>query len=123
MEHIKHAAGSTILELLQPEVVIQEQGRAELRFSVRPEFTIPGGALQGGIVAGMLDMTMAFASERIISTASLHVEMFLPAKGPVVTVVGSIPREGRRIIFAEAEIRNEAGEVVARGRQTAVPVE
>jgi len=123
MEHIKHTVGSSIVELLQPEVVIRGQGRAEIRFAVRPEFTIPGGMLQGGIVAGMLDMAMAFASERIISTASLHVEMFKPAMGPVVTVVANIPQEGRRIIFAEAEMRNEAGEVVARGRQTAVPLE
>ena len=41
----------------------------------------------------------------------------------VVTVVANIPREGRRIIFAEAEMRNEAGDVVARGTQTAIPVE
>ncbi len=120
---MKRAVESSIMDLLQPEVVTQEPGRAELRFSVRPEFTIPSGALQGGIIAGMLDMAMAFASERVLSTASLNVEMFRPVRGPVVTVVANIPREGRRIIFAEAEMRNETGEVVARGTQTAIPVD
>ena len=33
-----------------------------------------------------------------------------------------VTRRGRRIVFIEAEMTNDDGKVVARGRQTAVPL-
>ena len=111
----------SIFDLLQPEIVEQGEGRAQLRFRVRPEFTIPGEMVQGGIVAAMLDMTMVYASGVPLATASLHLELFRPAKGPELTVVGRVPRRGRRIVFAEAEMTDASGQLIARGRQTAVP--
>ena len=56
-------------------------GRAEIRFTVRPEWTIPGGIVQGGVVAAMLDMAMAFSGPTI-STASLHLDILRPVVGP-----------------------------------------
>ena len=46
-----------------------------------------------------------------------------PVKGPKLRVKARITRKGRRIIFAEAEMFNGDEEVVARGTQTAVPIE
>ncbi len=100
-----------------------KDGRAELHYVVQPEFTIPGNVVQGGIVAAMLDQTMAFAAKGALSTASLNVDIMRPVTGPKLRVSGVITRKGRRIIFAEAEMRNEDDEVVARGTQTAVPLE
>ena len=37
-------------------------------------------------------------------------------------VSGRITRKGRRIVFAEAEMRNAEGQILARGTQTAVPL-
>ena len=113
----------SIFEFFKPEILEQGGGRAQLRFAVRPELTIPTGQVQGGIVGSMLDMTMALAGDGAISTASLHVDLFRPALGPHLTVAATVAQRGRRIVFAEAEMRNADGEVVARGRQTAVPID
>jgi len=113
---------SSIMDLMQPEVVTAADGCSELRFKVRPEFTIPGGVLQGGMIAVMLDMAMAMALHGFISTASFHYEILRPVEAEVVTVTGRITRKGRRIVFAEAEMRDDEGRVLARGTQTAVPL-
>lgn len=113
----------SIMDLLKPEVVNLTDGAAELHYKVRAEFTIPGDVVQGGIVAAMLDQTMAFAAKGALSTASLNIDIMLPVKGPKLCVKGRVTRKGRRIVFAEAEMTNAADEVVARGTQTAVPIE
>lgn len=98
-------------------------GTAELHYEVRAEFTIPGNVVQGGIVAAMLDQTMAFSAKGALSTASLNIDILRPVKGPKLRVKGRVTRKGRRIVFAEAEMTNSDDEIVARGTQTAVPVE
>ena len=70
----------------------------------------------------MLDMTMAFSDNGNISTASLHVDILRPVTGEILKVVGQVTRRGRRIVFIEAEMTNDEGKLVARGRQTAVPL-
>ena len=112
----------SIVDLLKPEVISQEEGRIEIHFRVRPELTIGEGVVQGGIVASMLDMTMAFSDNGNISTASLHVDILRPVTGKTLKVVGHVTRRGRRIVFIEAEMTNDQGKLVARGRQTAVPL-
>ena len=112
----------SIFDLMQPEIEPAAEGYSELRFKVRPEFTIPGGVLQGGMIAVMLDMAMAAAGHGYISTASLHCEILRPVESRVVIVTGRITRKGRRIVFAEAEMRDAEGQILARGTQTAVPL-
>jgi uncharacterized protein (TIGR00369 family) len=113
---------TTIFDLLSPEIVNNRKGGAELRFTVRPEFTIPGGNVQGGIVSAMLDMAMAMAADGAISTASLQLEIHRPVHGPVLEVTGEVTRKGRRLVFCEGEMRDSNGALLARARQTAVPL-
>jgi acyl-coenzyme A thioesterase PaaI-like protein len=96
---------TTIFDLLSPEIMSNSEGSAELRFTVRSEFTIPGGNVQGGIVSAMLDMAMAMAAGGAISTASLQLEIHRPVKGPVLEVTGEVTRKGQRLVFCEAEMR------------------
>jgi acyl-coenzyme A thioesterase PaaI-like protein len=96
------------MDLMKPEIINNAEGKCELRFQVRPEFTIYSGIVQGGIVA--------------VSTASLQYEILRPVRDTPLTATGTIVRSGRRIIFAEAEIRNDDGVLLAKGTQTAVPV-
>jgi uncharacterized protein (TIGR00369 family) len=112
-----------ILELLEPDVVRKADGSAQIEFTVKPEFTIAPGVVQGGIVAAMLDMAMAMAAKSGISTASMHFEILRPVTGPQLRVDGTVSKRGRRIVFAEAEMREADGTLVARGRQTAVPLD
>jgi len=116
------ATSSGIFELLEPDIVNQAEGSVQIAFTVKPEFMIPPGIVQGGIVAAMLDMTMAMAAGGGISTASMHFEILRPVSGPRLRVHGSIAKHGRRIVFAEAEMYDGDDALVARGRQTAVPI-
>lgn len=116
-----HAA-TDIMGLLDPVITPAEDGHASLRFAVKPAFTIPGDVVQGGIVSAMLDMAMAMAGGGRISTISLQVDILRPAKGPSLHVKGWIRQKGRRVVFAEAEMRDAEGRMVATGRQTAVPL-
>ena len=111
---------SSIMDLMKPDIRPSEDGRSEVRFTARPEFTIPSGVVQGGIVAVMLDMAMVIACEGGMSTASLQLDIIRPVRDTELTVKGRIVRKGRRIVFAEAEMTNNEGVVLARGRQTAV---
>ena len=113
---------ASIMDLMKPEIINNAKDKCELRFQVRPEFTIYSGIVQGGIVAVMLDMAMAMAGNGELSTASLQYEILRPVRDTPLTATGTIVRLGRRIIFAEAEIRNDDGVLLAKGTQTAVPV-
>ncbi len=112
----------SIFDLMNPEFLTSEPDCSEIRFAMRPDFMIPAGVVQGGIVATMLDMAMATAVNGGLSTASFHFEIMRPVREREVTVKGRIVRKGRRIIFAEAEMTNDEGALLARGTQTAVPV-
>lgn len=113
----------SIRDLLQPVLRPSDEGTAHLRFGIRPELTIDGERLQGGIVAAMLDMAMAIAAEGLISTASMHFEVLRPVTRSPLTVRAEVVRKGRRIVFVEAEMRDAEDALVASGRQTAIPLE
>jgi uncharacterized protein (TIGR00369 family) len=117
-----------IMDTLQAELIEQTEAadgqaaRAVLRFPVLPEYTNPMGQLQGGMYAVMMDSAMAVAAGGI-GTATLQVSILRPATAGFLIVSGEIVRRGRRIIYAEGEVRDEAGLLIARGNQTGVPRE
>lgn len=78
--------------------------------------------VQGGIVAVMLDMAMVMACGGAIATASLNYDILRPVRDKELIVKGRLIRMGRRVVFAEAEMTNEDGVLLARGTQTAVPI-
>ena len=122
MKHRGSELEASIMDLMKPDIVQVEDGKSEIHFLKRPEFTIGGGVVQGGIVAVMLDMAMALAGDGKLSTASLQCDILRPVADDELTVKGNIVRAGRRIVFAEAEMTNRDGVVLARGTQTAVPL-
>ena len=113
---------SSIMDLMKPDIRHRGDGHSEIRFTTRPEFTIPSGVVQGGIVAVMLDMAMIVSCDGDMSTASLQYDIIRPVRDKELIVKGRIIRKGRRIVFAEAEMTNHEGVVLARGTQTAVPI-
>ena len=113
----------SIMDLLKPMMRPAGEGEAILCFEIRPELTIGGGRVQGGIVAAMLDMTMAYALNGAIATASMHFEVLGPVQHAPLVVHAKTVRKGKRIVFLEAEMTDSLDRLVATGRQTAVPLE
>ena len=109
-----------IWETLQAELVERSENRAVLRYPFLPQYTNPMGQLQGGMYGVMMDSAMAVAANGI-STATLQISIFRPTSSGFLMVTGEIVRRGRRIIYAEAEIRDEEGRLVAKGNQHGIP--
>jgi uncharacterized protein (TIGR00369 family) len=93
-----------------------ERGAAVLAFVPPPRFLQGAQMLQGGIIAALLDFAMAFAAhalhsgaERPFSTATLNLSLLRPATPGRYLAHGHIVRSGRRLMFANAELRGDAG--------------
>lgn len=79
------------------------------------------GSLHGGIVAMLLDAASGFAVSRAVrgpqlpsvATISLNTNYVAPALGGTVTATGHVTGGGRTVAFAKAELRDEAGTLLA----------
>ena len=90
------------------------------RFVLGERYQGGGGFAHGGIIATLLDEAMGkvcrFREVRAV-TAELRVEYLKPVnvQGEIVVEGRETERKGRNL-FMTGEIRNETGEVLARGR-------
>jgi uncharacterized protein (TIGR00369 family) len=84
-----------------------------------------GGIVQGGIVTGWLDASMAsaclFSGDHRVAIASLEIKVaFLrPAHPGLYRSYGTVIRRGRNVGFMEAELRDASDVLVARASSTA----
>ena len=114
------------MEMLEVDI---EAGRVKVKYQPGPEFTNPMGSVQGGIVVAMLDDAAAFAAivkagERIgIPTIELKTSFFAPAKAGVPLYADArCLKLGKRIAFMEADLTDEAGNLLARLTTSAIPI-
>jgi len=107
-----------------------EAGTTRYRMVARPDLCNPMGNLQGGIITTALDDAAATAAivrsgRRIgVPTLELKVSFFGPAPmNSEVFAEGRVVKFGRTIIFAEADLTNASGKLLARLSTTAMLVE
>ena len=104
-------------------------GRVRMSFNPTAQMCNPMGSVQGGFVVAMLDDAAAFAAivksgKRIaIPTIELKTSFFGPAKaGTTLYAEAWCLKLGSRIAFMEAELRDEAGVMLAKLSTSAVPI-
>lgn len=103
-----------------------ERGFCRNAFAIKPEFCNPLGGLQGGIIAAMLDDTMAVGSlfkiggAYVVPTLEIKISYLKPASGTEVIAEGWLVHAGRKIAFLEGRLFDEAGDVCARASATAL---
>jgi len=90
------------------------------RFVLGKRYQGGGGFAHGGIIATLLDEAMGkvcrFREARAV-TAELNVEYLKPVSvDKEIVVEGRETEQQGRNLFIAGEIRNEAGEILARGR-------
>ena len=90
------------------------------RFQLGDEYQGSRGFLHGGIIAVLLDEAMGKASrfhgEHVV-TADLRVEYLQPIRvDQEIVVEGFVARRDGRQLYHEGEIRDVAGDVLARGQ-------
>lgn len=104
-----------------------EREEITLRFHAPDSFVTPRGSVQGGLVAGFLDEAMGWAHVHATGHAeaplNLEISMTLIRPVPAGPLVGKgrVLRRGRRVIFLEGELFDDAGALLARATSTAIP--
>jgi uncharacterized protein (TIGR00369 family) len=103
------------------------QQRIVGRFRLGAEYEGASGYLHGGIVAVLLDEAMGKACRFHhvhAVTADLRVEFLRPIRvDQEIVVAGFVGRREGRQLYHEGEIRNAAGELLARGQGRFVVVD
>lgn len=99
-------------------------GTIEIGFTADERFTNPGGTVQGGFLAAMLDDTQgpalfAMTDGKIYAPTIDFSVSFLKAALPGAFIgKGRVINLGRTIVFTEAELFDESGDMVARATFT-----
>ncbi len=98
-----------------------EEGRALLRIDIQPSQLNADGILHGGVLPALADGAMGNALRTLndaaqVLTAEMHLHYLRPVTGGALLAEGRVVKSGRRLSFAEVDIRDEAtGSTVARG--------
>ena len=96
-------------------------------FQLGEEYQGGAGFIHGGIIALLLDEVMSkatrFNADHAV-TADFHVEYRRPIRvGQEIVVEGFVARREGRQLYHEGEIRNDVGELLARGEGRFVIIE
>jgi uncharacterized protein (TIGR00369 family) len=114
------------------EIVEQDDPRDHIAFNwkVPAEYCNSAGNVQGGVLGAFLDALLGSATAAYLpqsyypALAEMKVSIFRPAPaGARLYGKGWIVKAGKRVLFAEAEVRDDAGELIAKASGTEIPVE
>jgi uncharacterized protein (TIGR00369 family) len=107
------------------ERVPDHDGRALLALEIKPAFRNSWKAAHGGVIMTMLDSAMSLAATLHlhgapggILTIEMNAKFIGPGMGGRLTAEGKVIGGGRSTLFCEAEVRDEAGKLVAKGMGT-----
>lgn len=96
-----------------------DKGLARLSLEIKPEFTTSWGTVHGGAILSLLDITLSMSARtlydppRSIMTIDLSAQFIGTARG-VIRAEGRVAKAGKSTIFCEGEVRDDAGELVAK---------
>ena len=111
------------LDLLGARAEGREKGRAVVTLEMREELRNSWQFAHGGVIVTLLDVCMGSAAVTVdpeakgIVTAALSVSFFRSANG-ALRAEGRVLRSGRSIVHCEGEVRDAAGELVAKALGT-----
>ncbi|MGR3822629.1 MAG: PaaI family thioesterase [Salipiger marinus] len=105
------------------EMVDWREGYARFELALRPEHMNRHDNLHGGVHATLLDTVMGYsgcwtgdpAVRQMALTLSLNVQYLSRPRGQRLIAEGTKTGGGKSTFFAEAQISDETGEVVAKG--------
>ena len=93
------------------------EGRSRLRVALGPQHGNNLGIAHGGLICTLLDIAMGTAARskvgRPVMTLDMQVSFLSPGRG-VLIGEGRVVRAGRSVVFCEADVLNEAGDLVAK---------
>ena len=112
--------GSTpFSKLLGMRCVHRESGQARYELEVSADHLNRRGVAHGGLVASLLDTALgasvvsSLTPEEWTGTLELSIQFREPVRPGRVVAEGRLARRGRRVAFAEGEVRDASGRVLA----------
>jgi uncharacterized protein (TIGR00369 family) len=123
LERMYHAAPAN--EYFRPEIRIDE-GTAEVRLTVRPDFFHAASAVHGSVYFKLLDDATFFAASSLVDgvfvlTASFNIYFLRPISAGVMTARGTVVSRTSRLIIGEGVLVDGDGKEIARGTGTFMP--
>jgi len=101
-----------------------ENGEAEVHLPVKKEFTQLHGSVHGGILATLLDASMAAAINSLMPeneytvTAEMKVNYLSPGEGELLVGKGRVIKRGRSLSLCQGELYNERGKLICHATAT-----
>lgn len=99
-----------------------------LSWMVPKEYCNSAGNLQGGVLGAFVDALLGSAcaahlpEDHYPALAEMKISIFRPSPaGTKLRGTGRVIKKGKRVLFAEAEVVNADGELVAKASATELP--
>lgn len=111
-------------QLVGVEVLDVRRGWCRMGLPWRFELTQPAGVVHGGAIATLVDTVVVPAIGTVVpdgagyATVDLHVQYQGAVVQQDMVAEGWVTRQGRSIVFCEAEVRTARAGTVARGFMT-----
>ncbi len=118
------AEAAPVYQLLQIHVDQLDTGFARFRMPFRKELTQAYQVVHGGVIGTLADTAVAFALMTIIqpgekvTTAEFKINFFAAVTGGEMIGEARIVHAGKRLAVADMEVRNQNGELIAKGMAT-----
>ena len=122
---LKRPAPASALLGIVPLALDMESGAVRIAFDAGPSLCNKWGALQGGMVAAMLDDLMSVAAGltlewgQIVPTLEMKANFLKPAQPGRLTGIGRVVKRGASVVFLEARLEGPDGALLATGSATA----
>lgn len=106
------------------ELVEAVPGRVAVGFDAGPEHVNLQGLVHGGMLATLADSAMGLAVRTVLEpgrrhvTVQLGVEFMAPGRSGRIVAEGRSLKIGRQLGFAEADVRDGAGRLLAKAHST-----
>lgn len=99
-----------------------QTGRAAVSLEIAAQHLNRNGSMHGGILAMMLDTAAGFAASLYfggeelspVVTLSLTTHFIAAISAGRIVATGHVSGGGRKIVYADAELRDEAGALIAQ---------
>lgn len=111
-------------EYYRPEIVIDE-GRAEIKIGVRPEFFHAAGGVHGSVYFKALDDACFFAASSLVEdvfvlTSQFNIHLTRPVSEGHLEAIGKVKHSSGSSFLVAGELRDARGRLLARGEGTFV---
>jgi uncharacterized protein (TIGR00369 family) len=111
------------VEHLGMRLLEKADGRSLIQFDPRPEHLNSWNGVHGGVLLSVLDVALSSAARALdpacigATTIEMKTNFLAAATGPILTE-GRAQRAGRSLIFAEGEVRDADGMLLAKASGT-----